>query len=167
MANQVAALLEADAARRLAGVLRHVHIPASVRTLLLTLIALLFGQESLRAEVQTPQGIPASNPWRIPRQDWHFSPEGGSIEDLAAFFDARAMRRIRRQRAFLGWVMRGTRHRGMRPSVQHTPGIPPSQTARAPPTADVSSLTPHPSFRPPPRAATTHARGPAIASPSR
>ena len=143
MTNQIAALFEADAARRMAGVTNHVHLPATLRTLLLALIAFLFPAEAVREELEMTGlapgiagGIHRRSPWRIARKDWHFSPEGGSIEDLAAFFNARAMRRIRRQRAMLGWVLRGTRAHGMRASVRRAPEIPPNPVARAPPRAN-------------------------------
>jgi hypothetical protein len=71
--------------------------------------------------------------WRTPLRDWQFSPTGETIEDLAPVLHPRALRRLRRQRAWIGWILRGLPGRGMRRSGKRAPQSSPRRTARAPP----------------------------------
>jgi hypothetical protein len=134
MPNNVAAPVEADALRRLAGAMNRVHLPATLLHLLLALLALLTGNKSVLAQLAmagAPQA-PARS-WRTPLRDWQFSPTGETIDDLAPVLHPRALRRLRRQRAWIGWIMRGRPGRGMRRSGKRAPKACPRRTARAPP----------------------------------
>ena len=158
MPNTIAAPDEADALRRMAKVMNRVHFPATLLHLLLALLALLTGNKSLLARIALPGTT--GRTWRTPRSDWQFSPSGETLDDLAPVLHPRALRRLRRQRAWLGWIMRGLPGRGMRRSGIRAPRPCPARTARAPPQpAPVPQH--HESVRKtPPRAATTHAQTP-------
>ncbi len=127
MPHPVAAPNEADALRRLAEAMTRVHFPAPLLQFLLALLAVLTGTKSV-----TPVLAPGRT-WRTPRSDWHFSPTGETIDDLAPVLHPRALRRLRRQRAWIGWILRGRPGRGMRRSGHRAPNPSPARTARAPP----------------------------------
>ena len=134
MPNTVAAPSEADALRRMAGAANRVHIPATLLHLLLLLLAFLTGNRSFLARIATPGLSHATGrTWRTPLRDWQFSPTGETIDDLAPVLHPRALRRLRRQRAWIGWIMRGHPGRGMRRSGKRAPAPSPLRTARAPP----------------------------------
>ena len=128
MPHPVAAPLEADALRRLAEAMNRVHFPATLLQFLLALLAFLTGNQSALAP--TP-----GRTWRTPLRDWQFSPTGETIDDLAPVLHPRALRRLRRQRAWIGWILRGRPGRGMRRSGNRAPAPRPLCLARAPPQA--------------------------------
>jgi hypothetical protein len=98
--------------------------------------------------------------WRTPLRDWHFSPNGETIDDLAPVLSPGALRRLRQQRAWIGWILRCEPGRGMRRSGKPAPGVRPDRSARAPPKARATHFHPESVHWPPPRAATTHAHTP-------
>ena len=106
--------------------MNRVHFPATLLHLLLALLAFLTGSKSALAP--TP-----GRTWRTPLRDWQFSPTGETIDDLAPVLHPRALRRLRRQRAWIGWILRGRPGRGMRRSGKRAPNPSPTCTARAPP----------------------------------
>ena len=128
MPHPVAVPLEADALRRLAEAMKRVHFPATLLHLLLALLALLTGTRPV--PVPTP-----GRTWRTPLRDWQFSPTGETIDDLAPVLHPRALRRLRRQRAWIGWILRGLPGRGLRLSGKRAPELCPLGIARAPPQA--------------------------------
>ncbi len=132
MPNTVAAPSEADALRRMAGAANRVHFSAPLLRFLLALLAFLTGNRSLMAGIAMP-GPAQGRTWRTPLRDWQFSPTGETIDDLAPVLHPRALRRLRRQRAWIGWIMRGHPGRGMRRSGKRAPAPSPLRTARAPP----------------------------------
>ena len=131
MPHPAAAPHEADALRRLAEAAKRVHFPAPLLHLLLALLAFLTGNKAVMAQL-TLAPISART-WRTPQRDWHFSPTGETIDDLAPVLHPRALRRLRRQRAWVGWILRGRPGRGMRRSGNRAPKPSPACTARAPP----------------------------------
>ena len=137
MPNPVAAPDEADALRRMAKAMTRVHFPATLLQFLLALLATLFRSKSVMAGL--PMGSEAGRTWRTPLRDWQFSPTGETIDDLAPVLHPRALRRLRRQRAWLGWIMRGLPGRGMRRSGKRAPALSPVRIARAPPKAAARS----------------------------
>jgi len=137
MPNPVAAPDEADALRRMAKAMNRVHVPATLLQFLLALLATLFRSKSVMAGL--PMGSEAGRTWRTPLRDWQFSPTGETIDDLAPVLHPRALRRLRRQRAWLGWIMRGLPGRGMRRSGKRAPAPSPVRIARAPPKAAARS----------------------------
>jgi hypothetical protein len=134
MPNTAATPTEADALRRMARAANRVHIPATLLHLLLLLLAFLTGNRSLMARIAMP-GPAQGRTWRTPLRDWQFSPTGETIDDLAPVLHPRALRRLRRQRAWIGWIMRGHPGRGLRRSGKRAPAPSPLRTARAPPQA--------------------------------
>ena len=70
---------------------------------------------------------------RTPRQDWFISAHTNPNEDPDSDIDWHEQRRRRRARAELGWLLRGTRNKGMAPSGRRTPVLRPAPPARAPP----------------------------------
>ncbi len=136
MPHLVAAPSEADALCRLAEAMKRVHLPAPLFHLLLALLALLSGRTSVMAAVAM-DGVSLATThgrtWRTPLRDWQFSPNGETIDDLAPILHPRALRRLRRQRAWIGWILRGLPGRGMRRSGHRAPKPSPACTARAPP----------------------------------
>ena len=106
--------------------MNRVHFPAPLLQFLLALLAFLTGNQSALAP--TP-----GRTWRTPLRDWQFSPTGETIDDLAPVLHPRALRRLRRQRAWIGWILRGRPGRGMRRSGNRAPGPRPLRLARAPP----------------------------------
>ena len=135
MPHPVAAPLEADALRRLAEAAKRVHFPAPLLQLLLALLAVLTGNKSVAAQLQAVLAPTPGRTWRTPLRDWQFSPTGETIDDLAPVLHPRALRRLRRQRAWIGWILRGLPGRGMRRSGRRAPAPRPLRTARAPPEA--------------------------------
>jgi hypothetical protein len=131
MPHPAAAPHEADALRRLAEAMTRVHFPAPLLHFLLALLAVLTGNKSVAAALAPALG----RTWRTPSRDWHFSPTGETIDDLAPVLHPRALRRLRRQRAWIGWILRGRPGRGMRRSGKRAPAPVPFCTARAPPEA--------------------------------
>ena len=131
MPHPVAAPLEADALRRLAEAMKRVHFPAPLLHLLLALLAVLTGTKSVANTLAPVLGRAR----RTPQRDWQFSPTGETIDDLAPVLHPRALRRLRRQRAWIGWILRGLPGRGMRRSGHRAPAPRPLCTARAPPSA--------------------------------
>ena len=132
MPNTAATPTEADALRRMAGAANRVHIPATLLQLLLLLLAFLTGNRSLMAGIAMP-GPAQGRTWRTPLRDWQFSPTGETIDDLAPVLHPRALRRLRRQRAWIGWILRGLPGLGMRRSGNRAPFPRPVFIARAPP----------------------------------
>ena len=126
MPHPVAAPREADALRRLAEAMNRVHFPATLLQFLLALLAFLTGNQSALAP--TP-----GRTWRTPLRDWQFSPTGETIDDLAPVLHPRALRRLRRQRAWIGWILRGLPGLGLSLSGKRAPALCPLGSARAPP----------------------------------
>jgi hypothetical protein len=133
MPHPAAAPHEADALRRLAEAMNRVHFPAPLLHLLLALLAFLTGNKAVMAQLTLAN--PSARTWRTPLRDWHFSPTGETIDDLAPVLHPRALRRLRRQRAWIGWILRGRPGRGMRRSGNRAPEPSPACIARAPPQA--------------------------------
>ena len=121
MANQPAASSQADAPRPWARAILHARIPAALKLLLLT----LFGAFAI-ARTSSPS-------LRNLRQDWLFSTHADLAEDLDSAGNPYTLRRILQLRAELGWLMRGTPHRGMPLSGRRAPALCPPTAARAPP----------------------------------
>jgi hypothetical protein len=117
MPNQSAAPAEADALRPLAQAITHARIPAALKLLLLALLG-VFAVARLA---------------RRPRKDWYRSPELDAAEHPDSGWDDRALRRIRRQRAWIGWILRCAPHEGMALSGHRAPALCPAPSARAPP----------------------------------
>jgi len=141
MPNTLAAPDEADALRRLAQAMTRVHLPATFLRFLLALLAILTGNRSATARLAAILAPAQGRTWRTPLRDWQFSPTGETIDDLAPVLHPRALRRLRRQRAWIGWILRCLPGLGMRRSRRRAPAPCPARTARAPPRA---SRTPHP-----------------------
>jgi hypothetical protein len=120
MTNQPAAPSEADAPRPWARAILHARIPAPLKLLLLALLAAL-------AKLEAPR------PMRLPRQDWFIAAHTNPNEDPESDLDWSELRRRRRARAELGWLLRGTRNKGMAPLGNPTPVLRQAQPARAPP----------------------------------
>jgi len=123
MTHQPAAPSEADAPRPWARAILHAQIPAPLKLLLLALLAAF------------PLGKAARHMLRAPRQDWFISAHTNPNEDPEYDLDWAELRRRRRARAELGWLLRGTRNKGMRPSGRRAPVPCPKRAARAPPKA--------------------------------
>ncbi len=121
MPHQPAALDEADALRPLAQSISHAQIPAALKLLLLALLAAL--------SVATY----ARHPLRRPHQDWLLSLTTDTTEDPDSTWDPYVLRRFRRRRARLGWLLRCDRAEGMSLSGHRAPELRPTQAARAPP----------------------------------
>ena len=113
-----AAPAEADSLRPLARAITHARIPAARKFLLLALLAALSG---------------ASFTHRRLRKDWYHSPELDAAEHPDSLWDDRALRKIRRQRAWIGYILRCAPAEGMSLSGQRAPVPCPPVTARAPP----------------------------------
>jgi hypothetical protein len=113
-----AAPAEADSLRPLARAITHARIPAALKLLLLALLAALSGASFTR---------------RRPRKDWYHSPELDAAEHPDSLWDDRALRKIRRQRAWIGYILRCAPAEGMSLSGQRAPVPCPPVTARAPP----------------------------------
>ena len=99
----------------------HARIPAALKLLLLALLAAL------------PWAAAPRRTLRALRQDWLFSTHADLAEDLDSARTPYTLRRLLQLRAMIGWLMRGTRNRGMSLSG-HRALVPcPPQSARAPP----------------------------------
>jgi hypothetical protein len=145
MPNQPAAPVEADAPRLLAWVVTHARIPAALKLLLLALLAAISVADLTRRTL------------RRPRTDWYLSPELAAAEHPDSPWDDRALRRIRRQRAWIGWILRCAPHQGMALSGHRAPAFRPPRSARAPPWRKRAQNHPESVAKTPPRAAMTHA----------
>ncbi len=121
MPNNPAAPSEADAPRPWARAILHARIPVALKLLLLALL----GAISLANLARHTR--------RRPRKDWYPSPELDAAEHPDSPWDDRALRRIRRQRAWLGWILRCLPGLGMSLSGHRAPAPCPAQAARAPP----------------------------------
>ena len=146
MPHQAAAPVEADAPRLLARAITHARIPAALKLLLLALLAALSVAQATRRTL------------RRPRKDWYPSPELDAAEHPESVWDDRALRRIRRQRAWLGWILRCDRAEGMSLSGLRAPGPCPAHIARAPPSPCRGPNHPESVAKTPRPAATTHAQ---------
>ncbi len=116
-----AAPVQADALRPLARAITHAQIPAALKLLLLALLAALSVAEVTRRTL------------RRPRKDWYPSPELDAAEHPDSLWDDRALRKIRRQRAWIGWILRCHPAEGLSLSGHRAPAPCPAQAARAPP----------------------------------
>ena len=121
MATSTAAPVEADAPRPWARAILHAQIPAVLKLLLLALFAAF------------SKANPTARTLRALRQDWLFSTSTDFAEDLDSVQDSHTLRRLLQLRAEIGWLMRGTRNRGMTLSGHRAPAFCPPPAARAPP----------------------------------
>ena len=121
MPNTAAAPSEADAPRPWARAILHAQIPAALKLLLLALLGAL-------SMAQAPRNI-----MRLPRKDWFLAAHTNPNEDPDSPQDLYELRRLRRARAELGWLLRGKPNRGMSLLGHRAPVFPPPQAARAPP----------------------------------
>jgi hypothetical protein len=121
MPHQPATPAEADAPRPWARAILHARIPAALKLLLLALLAAFTKADS------------SGRTMRALRQDWLFSHTTALAEDLDSARNPYTLRRILQLRALIGWLMRGTRNRGMSLSGHRAPAPCPTQAARAPP----------------------------------
>ena len=121
MTHQPAAPSEADAPRPWARAILHARIPATLKFLLLALLAAFTKAE------------PTARTRHLLRQDWLFSTNTDFADDLDSAQNPYALRRVLQLRAELGWLLRGTPNRGMTLSGHHAPAPRPAQAARAPP----------------------------------
>jgi hypothetical protein len=121
MTHQPATPVEADAPRPLARAILHARIPVALKLLLLALLAALsMGDAPRRTQ-------------HLLRKDWFFSANIPADEDPDSLLDEYALRRLRRRRARLGWLLRCDRAEGMALAGQRAPIPCPMQAARAPP----------------------------------
>ncbi len=122
MPNNAAAPHEADAPRHWARAILHAQIPVALKLLLLALFAALsLAPSSPRQHL------------RLPRKDWFLSAHCGPNDEPDSPQDWYELRRLRRARAELGWLLRGHPNRGMSRLGHRAPVFPPPQAARAPP----------------------------------
>jgi hypothetical protein len=121
--------------------MNRVHFPATLLQLLLALLAVLTGNKSAARQLTAALAPAHGRTWRTPQRDWQFSPTGETIDDLAPVLHPRALRRLRRQRAWIGWILRGLPGRGLRLSGHRAPAPCPACTARAPPSAATRALS--------------------------
>jgi len=121
MPHQPATPVEADAPRPLARAILHARIPVALKLLLLALLAALsMGDVPRRTQ-------------HLLRKDWFFAANLPADEDSNSLLDEYALRRLRRRRARLGWLLRCDRAEGMALAGQRAPIPCPMQAARAPP----------------------------------
>jgi hypothetical protein len=121
MPHQPAAPVEADAPHPWVRAILHARIPAGLKLLLLALFA-AFAKAS-----------PTARTRHLLRQDWLFSTHADLADDLDSARNPYTLRRLLQLRALIGWLMRGTRNRGMSLSGHSAPAPCPTQAARAPP----------------------------------
>jgi hypothetical protein len=121
MTHQPAAPSEADAPRPWARAILHAQIPAPLKLLLLALLAALSMAEAPRRMQH------------LLRKDWFFAANPESGEDSDSLLDWHTLRRIRRLRARLGWLLRCDCAEGLSLSGHRAPAPCPAQAARAPP----------------------------------
>ncbi|MCX7375986.1 MAG: hypothetical protein NTY94_04530 [Alphaproteobacteria bacterium] len=150
MPHQPAAPVEADALRPLAQSISHARIPATLKLLLLALLAAL--------SVATY----ARHPLRRPHMDWLLSITTDTTEDPDSAWDPYVLRRFRRLRARLGWLMRCDRAEGMSLSGHRAPVLRPTQVARAPPMRSRAQNHPESVTKAPRPAAITHGQSSAV-----
>ncbi len=137
---------EADAPRPWARAILHAQIPVALKLLLLALLAAF-----------TKAGAPR-HMLRVPRTDWFISTHTNPNDEPDFDIDWYELRRRRRARAEIGWLLRGTRNRGMTLSGHRKSRLRPERMARAPPWRDHARNHPESVAKTPPRAALTHAR---------
>jgi len=118
---------------------KRVHFPATLLRLVLALLAFLTGNKALKAQLGAAVTGASVRTWRTPLRDWHFSPNGETIDDLAPVLSPSGLRRLRKQRAWIGWILRCLPGLGMRDSGHPTPVVCPVFAARAPPKAAARS----------------------------
>ena len=121
MTHQPAAPSEADAPRPWARAILHARIPVALKLLLLALFAALSVASTSRRML------------RAPRKDWFIAAHTNPNDHHETVIDWYELRRRRRVRAELGWLLRGTRNKGMANLGNPTPVLRPTQPARAPP----------------------------------
>jgi hypothetical protein len=121
MTTHPAAPAESDSLCPWAQAIARARIPASLKLLLLALLAAL-----------SPANAPRRT-LRLPRQDWFISAHTSPNDLPDSPQDWHELRALRRARAELGWLLRGTPNRGMRPSRHRAPALRPAPAARAPP----------------------------------
>ena len=121
MTTSATAPSEADAPRPWARAILHARIPVALKLLLLALLAAF------------TQAATSRHSLRLPRTDWFISANTNPNDEPDEDIDWYELRRRRRARAEIGWLLRGTRHRGMRPSAKRAPVPRPARAARAPP----------------------------------
>ena len=121
MTHQPAAPSEADAPPPWARAILHAQIPVALKLLLLALFAALSVASTSRRML------------RVPRKDWFISAHTNPNDHQESVINWYELRRRRRVRAELGWLLRGTRNKGMANLGNPTPGVCPTQPARAPP----------------------------------
>ncbi len=121
MPNQPTAPSQADAPRPWARAILHARIPASLKLLLLALLSALSMAEAPRRML------------RLPRTDWFISAHTNADDDQESPLDWSELRRRRRARAELGWLLRGTRNKGMSEPCALAPEMRPMRIARGPP----------------------------------
>ena len=121
MTTSATAPSEAGAPGPWARAILRAHIPVALKLLLLALFSALL-------KAKTPRSV-----LRLPRQDWFISTHTNPNEDPESDLDWSELRRRRRARAELGWLLRGTRNKGMAPLGNPTPVLRQAQPARAPP----------------------------------
>ena len=121
MTHQPATPVEADAPRPLARAILHARIPVALKLLLLALLAAVsMGDAPRRTQ-------------HLLRKDWFFSANLPADEDSDSLLNEYVLRRLRRRRARLGWLLRCDRAEGMALAGQRAPIPCPMQVARAPP----------------------------------
>ncbi len=145
MPHPAAAPIEADAPRLLARAITHAQIPATLKLLLLALLAAFSVAGVTRRAL------------RRPRKDWYPSPELDAAEHPDSLWDDRALRKIRRQRAWIGWILRCAPNEGLSLSGHRAPAPCPAQAARAPPWRIHAPNPPKSVAKTPRPAAMTHA----------
>ena len=121
MPDTAAAPSEADAPRPWVRAILHAQIPAALKLLLLALLGAL-------SMAQAPR-----NMLRLPRKDWVLAAHTNPNADPEPAQSWRELRVLRRARAEIGWLLRGTPNRGMSLLGHRAPVFPPPQAARAPP----------------------------------
>ena len=155
MPYQPAAPDEADDLRPLAQSISHARIPATLKLLLLALLAAL--------SVATFARHPLCRPLGRPHTDWLLSCTTDTTEDPDSAWDPHVLRRFRRLRARLGWLMRCDRAEGMSLSGHRAPAFRPTQAARAPPVRKRVHNHPESVAKTPRPAAITHGHEPSKA----
>ena len=121
MPNQPAAPVEADALRPWAQAIAHARIPAAIKLLLLALLSALSMADAPRRML------------RLPRKDWFISAHTNPNEGPDSPLDWHELRRLRRARAELGWLLRSSANKGMSVLGKFAPELRPMRIARAPP----------------------------------
>ena len=144
MSNQPAAPVEAGSLAPWAQAIAHARIPDALKLLLLALLAAFGAAETARHRRH------------LPRQDWFITANSPAGEESPLTWNE--LRRLRRARAELGWLLRGKPNRGMRLSGHPAPELRPARSARAPPRPAYARTHPGSAAKTPRPAATTHAR---------